>query len=161
MLSALCGYYVEGSGFKHLSDGEVDGMATEQAYYALAAYFRMKEGKTSLYDMTDVPGIGPDKEEKEEEPESKPAEETPAEEPEEEAFAVEEAGTAEDADTAELTADADEEDKEVALVSDTLAKERPEKNPVPALILTAAVVAALIWLVIYIGRKRRKADGDE
>ena len=29
-------------------------MATEQAYYALTAYFRMVEGKTSLYNMTDI-----------------------------------------------------------------------------------------------------------
>ena len=54
VLSALCAFYVEGSGFRHLLNGDVDGMATEQAYYALAAYFRMLDGKTSLYDMSDV-----------------------------------------------------------------------------------------------------------
>lgn len=29
-------------------------MATEQGYYALAAYDRMINGKTALYDMSDV-----------------------------------------------------------------------------------------------------------
>ena len=54
VVDALCGYYVEGGSFRHLADGDADGMATEQAYYALAARFRFLEGKTSLYDMTDV-----------------------------------------------------------------------------------------------------------
>ena len=34
--------------------GTVNGMATEQAYYALTAYKRFTEGKTSLYDMSDM-----------------------------------------------------------------------------------------------------------
>lgn len=54
VVDALCGYVVEGGGFKHLADGKRDGMATEQGYYALVAYFRLKDGKTSLYDMSDV-----------------------------------------------------------------------------------------------------------
>ena len=54
LLDALCAFYVEGGGFRHLMDGERDGMATEQGYYALTAYFRMLEGKTALYDMTDI-----------------------------------------------------------------------------------------------------------
>ena len=29
-------------------------MATEQSYYALAAYYRLLAGQTSLYDMSDV-----------------------------------------------------------------------------------------------------------
>ena len=29
-------------------------MATEQGYYALVAYQRLKDGKTGLYDMSDV-----------------------------------------------------------------------------------------------------------
>ena len=53
-VDALCDYYVDGGGFRHLSDGERDGMATEQGYYALTAYFRRLQGKTPLYDMTDV-----------------------------------------------------------------------------------------------------------
>ncbi len=60
----LLTYHIPGSGFMHVKAGEgnngggiagqVDGMATEQGYYALAAYQRLKEGKTSLYDMSDV-----------------------------------------------------------------------------------------------------------
>lgn len=61
-LDALYAFYVEGGGFRHIPDGELDGMATEQAYYALTAYFRMVEGKTALYDMTDVVDMGGDKE---------------------------------------------------------------------------------------------------
>lgn len=53
-------FYVEGGGFKHIPDGNLDGMATEQGYYALTAYFRMLEGKTALYDMTDVIDMGGD-----------------------------------------------------------------------------------------------------
>lgn len=52
-LDGLLGYYVEGGGFRHIHSGKVDGIATEQGYYALTAYFRMLEGKTPLYDMTD------------------------------------------------------------------------------------------------------------
>ena len=55
VLDALCGFYVTGGGFRHLTDdADVDGMATEQGYYALAAYYRLTAGKTSLYDMSDV-----------------------------------------------------------------------------------------------------------
>lgn len=54
VVEALCAYFVEGGGFRHLLSLPLDGMATEQAYYALTAYFRMLDGRTSLYDMTDV-----------------------------------------------------------------------------------------------------------
>ena len=55
VVDALCGFYVTGGGFRHLmDDADVDGMATEQGYYALAAYYRLTAGKTSLYDMSDV-----------------------------------------------------------------------------------------------------------
>lgn len=54
VLDAMCTYAVDGSGFTHISGGTINDMATEQGYYALTAYFRMKEGKTSLYDMSDV-----------------------------------------------------------------------------------------------------------
>ena len=64
-LDALCTFYVEGGGFKHILDGKLDGMATEQSYYALTAYFRMQEGKTNLFDMTDVVEMGNDKVEEE------------------------------------------------------------------------------------------------
>lgn len=53
-VDALLEYYVEGGGFKHLMDGNLDGMATEQAYYALTAYSRFLNGQTRLYDMTDT-----------------------------------------------------------------------------------------------------------
>ena len=54
VLGALAGFYVDGGGFKHTADGELNGMATEQGYYALAAYYRFLNGQTGLYDMTDV-----------------------------------------------------------------------------------------------------------
>ncbi len=54
VLDALCDYYVEGGGFKHVASLEVNGMATEQSYYALTAYFRFLENRTALYDMSDV-----------------------------------------------------------------------------------------------------------
>ena len=54
VLGALAGFYVDGGGFKHTADGERNGMATEQGYYALAAYYRFANGQTSLYDMSDV-----------------------------------------------------------------------------------------------------------
>ena len=61
-LDGLLGYYVEGGGFQHIHSGKIDGIATEQGYYALTAYFRMLEGRTPLYDMTDgftVTPLGP------------------------------------------------------------------------------------------------------
>ena len=54
VLGALAGFYVDGGGFKHTADGERNGMATEQGYYALASYYRFVNGQTSLYDMSDV-----------------------------------------------------------------------------------------------------------
>jgi hypothetical protein len=51
---ALLSYYIPGGGFRHIPDGELDGMSTEQGYYAMTAYYRMLENKTSLYDMTDI-----------------------------------------------------------------------------------------------------------
>ena len=59
-VDALCVFYVEGGGFKHLMDGNRDGMATEQGYYALVAYFRNLDGKTGLYNMTDIIDLGGD-----------------------------------------------------------------------------------------------------
>lgn len=54
VLDGLCKFYVNGGGFRHDLNGERNAMATEQCYYALAAYFRMKASKTALYDMSDV-----------------------------------------------------------------------------------------------------------
>ena len=54
VLGALAGFYVDGGGFKHTADGERNGMATEQGYYALAAYYRFVNAQNRLYDMSDV-----------------------------------------------------------------------------------------------------------
>lgn len=62
-VDALLAYFVPGGGFRHIADGELDGMATEQGYYALTAYIRFLEGQTALYDMTDVVDMGGDVEE--------------------------------------------------------------------------------------------------
>ncbi len=54
VVDAMCLFAVEDGGFAHIPNGGINGMATEQAQYALAAYFRFLDGKTSLYDMSDV-----------------------------------------------------------------------------------------------------------
>ena len=54
VLDAMCTFAVDGGGFAHVSGGGINSIATEQGYYALTAYFRMKEGKNSLYNMSDV-----------------------------------------------------------------------------------------------------------
>ncbi len=64
LVENLMSYHISGSGFMHVkagaanngggAAGEVNGMATEQAYYALTAYQRLLDGKTSLYDMSDI-----------------------------------------------------------------------------------------------------------
>ena len=54
VLDALASFYVTGGGFRHTAGGERNGMATEQGYYALAAYYRFVNAQTRLYDMTDV-----------------------------------------------------------------------------------------------------------
>ena len=59
VLDALCAFAVPGGGFKHVADGEVNGMATEQGFYALVAYERLLSGKTSLFDMSDVASAVP------------------------------------------------------------------------------------------------------
>ena len=53
-LDALASFYVTGGGFRHTAGGERNGMATEQGYYALAAYYRFVNAQTRLYDMSDV-----------------------------------------------------------------------------------------------------------
>ena len=53
VIDGLLGFYTDG-GFKHVSTGKLNAMATEQGYYALTAYFRFTGGKTSLYDMSDT-----------------------------------------------------------------------------------------------------------
>ncbi len=54
VVDALCAFYVDGGGFRHSMDGERDELATAQGYYALAAYHRFTDGKTALFDMSDV-----------------------------------------------------------------------------------------------------------
>lgn len=44
----------EDGSYRHSLNGSSDEMATEQAFYALAAIHRAETGKTTLYDMTDV-----------------------------------------------------------------------------------------------------------
>lgn len=58
VLDGLLGFYTDG-GFKHVSSGKLNAMATEQGYYALTAYFRFTKGKTSLYDMSDTGTAAP------------------------------------------------------------------------------------------------------
>lgn len=50
-VDALLNYSVKEKGFAHIPGGETDGMATEQAFYALVAAQRAKAGKSSLYRM--------------------------------------------------------------------------------------------------------------
>lgn len=44
----------EDGSYRHSLNGNSDEMATEQAFYALAAIHRAETGETTLYDMTDV-----------------------------------------------------------------------------------------------------------
>ena len=54
ILDAMLRYYEKGKGFKHTLDDTANQMATEQCFYALAAVKRFKEGKNSLYSMSDA-----------------------------------------------------------------------------------------------------------
>ena len=55
LLSDIVTYHDKTTGgFRHVADGSVDGMASEQTAYALAAYDRYKKNQNTLYDMTDV-----------------------------------------------------------------------------------------------------------
>ena len=62
VLDALMGFYVASAGgFAHYvkQNGElaVNGMASQQAGYALVAYDRFKKGKNTLYDMSDAKSL--------------------------------------------------------------------------------------------------------
>lgn len=50
----LLDYQADDGGFCHVLDDDSELMATEQAFYAMAALERMERGENSLYDMTDV-----------------------------------------------------------------------------------------------------------
>ncbi|KTE89384.1 cell wall-binding protein [Desulfitobacterium hafniense] len=52
----LLQFRAEDGGFKHVLDQGTDAMASEQALIALASYVRFKDGKTSLYDYSDIVG---------------------------------------------------------------------------------------------------------
>ena len=53
VLDALCAFSCEGGGFRHTADQTApDSMATEQGFYALAAYDRFASGQSRLFDMT-------------------------------------------------------------------------------------------------------------
>lgn len=54
VVDAMCMFAEEDGGFAHIPNGGVNGMATEQSQYALAAYYRFLSGYTSLYNMSDV-----------------------------------------------------------------------------------------------------------
>lgn len=50
---AVASFAVEGGGFRHIAEQTTpDGMATEQGFYALAAYERFTKGESRLFDMT-------------------------------------------------------------------------------------------------------------
>ena len=54
VMDGLMGFYAGEGQFRHIKSGDKNGMATEQSLYALAAYLRFRDGKTSLYNMSDV-----------------------------------------------------------------------------------------------------------
>lgn len=53
VIDGIMSYSCE-NGFKHELAGEYNQMATEQCYYALTDYLRLKANKSSLYKMTDA-----------------------------------------------------------------------------------------------------------
>ena len=54
VIDALKLFYNNNGAFSHIQDSTENGMSTTQAYYALVSYYRYSQGKTSLYDMSDV-----------------------------------------------------------------------------------------------------------
>ncbi len=53
-LDALLQYVVKDGSFQHILGAGSDLMATEQGLFALVAYARQSQGKTAIYDMTDL-----------------------------------------------------------------------------------------------------------
>ena len=51
VLDALLAYYTGTGSFADAAGGSANAMATEQAYYAMAAYSRLVKGQRSLFDM--------------------------------------------------------------------------------------------------------------
>lgn len=54
VVDALCSFYIDGGGFSHTLLSARDALATAQGYYALTAYYRLINGDTSLFDMSDT-----------------------------------------------------------------------------------------------------------
>lgn len=55
VVDAMMAFYdADSAMFKHVASGKVNNMATDQAAYALVAYERLRTGKNSLYNMSDV-----------------------------------------------------------------------------------------------------------
>lgn len=54
LIDTLCQFSVEEGGFRHVMDGSVNQMASEQCYYALCAYFRLENHQSSLYRMKET-----------------------------------------------------------------------------------------------------------
>ena len=54
LVSNIMEYQTNDGGFEHIKGNGTNGMATDQATYALVAYKRFVEGKSKLYDMSDV-----------------------------------------------------------------------------------------------------------
>lgn len=54
IVTAILEYYTADGGFAHPKDGPTNGMATQQAAYALTAYNRLLNGQNALYNMSDV-----------------------------------------------------------------------------------------------------------
>lgn len=50
----LMEFQTEDGGFCHIMEGGTDQMATEQAFYALVSLERVEQGKTPVYDMSDL-----------------------------------------------------------------------------------------------------------
>ncbi len=53
LINGILRYHVAGSGFRHVIDGSVNAIATDQAMYALVAYDRFLKGKNYIYNMSD------------------------------------------------------------------------------------------------------------
>ena len=53
-MDGLALYYLGNGSFAHLEDGNADALATEQAFLALASYYRLTNGKSAIYDFSDI-----------------------------------------------------------------------------------------------------------
>lgn len=90
ILSYLMQNRTSDGAFLHTAGLGADQMATEQVFYSLVAYDRMKKGKSFLYDMTDVAissgstgTLGPDTEDKPQETPAPTAQPTSSPQPDE------------------------------------------------------------------------------